>query len=362
MSKSVTNALYLFGVIEESTELKEWKKNANEEYKRYREKWHKRPETQEYGNYPLSINVEITRKCNLACTFCWHKDLGEEFKVDMSMEMFKQVIDESSKYKIPAVNLNGLGEPMLHPEIINMIKYCKKSGVQEVMFHTNGTIMNEKIATELIKSGLDIIIFSLDSPDKKTYEDMRIKANFDAVQRNVDCFINMKKRLGQSKPFIRATMVLTEKTATQVKDFKNRWTGKVDSITVQDLLFGANSNVGEGDSKKFKGQENARIEISEQNVMEYQKKENISFVCPYLYQSLKIHPSGEISACSPQEAPKVGRLEEGLANIWDGKKMQWIRTKHEEGKWMEVESCRRCDVPYMEITKIMMLKDDAKGN
>lgn len=362
MVKSVTNPLYLFGVIEESEELKNWKRNATKEYKNYRNKWHARPEDQEKGNFPLSINVEITRRCNLACTFCWHKDLEQELKIDMSMDMFKKVIDESRKFGLPAVNLNGLGEPMLHPEIIEMIKYCKRSGVLEVMFHTNGTVMNKQLAKELIKSGLDIIIFSLDSPEKKTYEEMRIKANFDAVQKNVECFINTKKELGEIKPFVRATMVLTEKTVKQVEGFKKRWSGKVDSITFQDLLFGANSNVGEGDSKKFKGQENARIEINEKNVMEFQKKENLSFVCPYLYQSLKIHPSGDVSACSPQEAPKVGKLEEGLANIWSGKRMETIRSKHECGKWMEIESCKRCDVPYMEITKIMNSKNNAERN
>ena len=40
-----------------------------------------------------------------------------------------------------------------------MISYAKKKGVLDVMLHTNGTVMNEKLAEQLVNSGLNRIIF-----------------------------------------------------------------------------------------------------------------------------------------------------------------------------------------------------------
>lgn len=351
MSKQIDNPLYLFGIVEESDAFKGWKENATPEYKEYRRQWMNRTKHHQHGEYPLSLNIEITRKCNLACTFCWHRDLEDDLKINMDLNMFKDVIDESSRCGLPAVNLNGLGEPMLHPDLFEMIRYCKDAGIQEVMFHTNGTIMTERHARELIHSGLDLIIFSLDSPDKTTYEGMRINASFDAVQKNVELFLKVKAELGSVKPFVRTTMVLTEETYTQVPAFASKWSGKVDSITVQDLLFASNSDVGSDDPKKFKGKEKSRISICKEDVMRYIKEEDVKYVCPYLFQSLKIHPSGAISACSPQEAPSVGELHEGIQSVWSNSKMSSIRSKHLAGNWQEVPECSRCDVPYMEIAR-----------
>ena len=43
-------------------------------------------------------------------------------------------------------------------------------GRLETMFHTNVSIMTPSLAKRLVESGLDKIIFSVDSPDKETYQ------------------------------------------------------------------------------------------------------------------------------------------------------------------------------------------------
>ena len=64
----------------------------------------------------------------------------------MDFDLFKTIIDEAKIYKLPAVNLNGLGEPVTHPRLVDMIKYCKDANIEDVMFHTNGTVMTKKFA------------------------------------------------------------------------------------------------------------------------------------------------------------------------------------------------------------------------
>ena len=44
---------------------------------------------------------------------------------DPLLDLFRKIIDEAKMYNLPAVNLNGLGEPITHPRLVDMIQYCK---------------------------------------------------------------------------------------------------------------------------------------------------------------------------------------------------------------------------------------------
>ena len=134
------------------------------------------------------------------------------------------------------------------------------------------------------------------------------------------------------------------------------WKDKVDYVTVQDLLFSFDSDVGEGDSDKFKSEEKSYYSIDKKLIHRFESETNQHFCCPYLYQSLKIHNDGSIDACSPKEAPKVGHVDQGIHEAWNGDKILKIRKMHEEGKWAKVPECAKCDIPYIELNKKMIEK------
>ena len=150
--------------------------------------------------------------------FLLAQGFGKSEKYHMDMNLFKKIIEEVTQYGMPAVNLNGLGEPILHPNLIEMIEHCKQSGIKDIMFHTNGTLMSEKRAKAMVKSGLTQIIFSLDSPDKETYEKMRVNAKFEKVMSNVERFVSIRNKLKSKLPLVRVTMVLTDKTKIRSKN------------------------------------------------------------------------------------------------------------------------------------------------
>jgi radical SAM protein with 4Fe4S-binding SPASM domain len=357
-TKTFSNAFYAFDYLHKSTNYNNWQSTADNFFKSYRSNWVLRPANKFADDFPLTLNIEITRRCNLACTFCWHKDLEEDEKYDMDFELFKTIIDEAKLYNMPAVNLNGLGEPMLHKFLPDMIRYCRDAGIKDIMFHTNATVMTEQRAEELIDAGLTQIIFSLDSPDPLTYESMRINGKHRKVVDNVAMFIATRDRLKRSLPIIRVTMVLTEKTIGQVEEFNQIWRDKVDLVTVQDLLFSYDSDVGQGDTSKFKSMEKSYYSIDKTQILEKERESGNSFCCPYLYQSMKIHNDGSIDACSPKEAPQLGHIKDGIHKVWTGERMQQIRKLHEDGRWREVPECNRCDIPYIELHKRHSVKND----
>lgn len=353
-AKQVSNPYYAYGVLYLSAQFHEWERSKGADFRQYRQAWVKRSAALDCGDFPLNLNVEATTRCNLICTFCTHSSLLEEEKRDMPWELYARVIDEAEQYGTPAVNLNGLGEPMLMRNVPEMVAYAKAHGFVDVMFHTNGTIMPDAIARALIAAGLDRIIFSVDSPDKTTYEAMRINAHWDRVTDNVKEFVDIRNEMGRSVPIVRTTMVLTEKTVGQVDAFVDLWKPVVDQITLQDLMWRTKPLK----SGQWTNQEKTPVPIALDTIRDEAIRREVSFACPYLYQSTYVHGNGNIVPCSNPNARKnmvMGNLNgtDTLHDVWTGPAYTELRALHEAGKWHEHPVCRDCEVPLIELCKVL---------
>lgn len=106
-----------------------------------------------------SIAVHITQKCNLNCVYC---NQHNQKIPDMDFEKFCRLADEAKKNGIREITLAG-GEPFVHPQIFEMLNYCKSKNMK-VCIYTNGTLIGEDTATRLAMiKGLSLV-FKLDSP------------------------------------------------------------------------------------------------------------------------------------------------------------------------------------------------------
>lgn len=373
-SNAVSNPYYSLGTLYKSENFRNWEKSKGSKYREYRQAWTDRVKNLDPGDFPLNINTEITTRCNLACSFCHHRALEKARIGDIPFEDFARVINEGEKYGLPTVNMNGLGEPLLRKDITAFIRYAKEHGVLDVMFHTNGTIMTTKLAEDLIDAGLDRIVFSVDSPDKKTYESMRI-LNSSYVQslknqnvtpkgvcwentvNNVLSFIDVRNRRGLNSPIVRATMVATEKTVCQVPDLLNLWKPHVDHITVQDLT-GRTKLLEEG---YWENKETSPLLANFDAIRGESIQRNIKFVCPYLYQSIFQFYGGGLIPCSNPNGAKnlvMGQWDtQTIHEVWNGKKYRELRELHCAGKWHEHPICRDCEVPLLELYNDMISRE-----
>ena len=156
-TKFVTNPYYTYGILFISENFKNFEKLKGKRYQEYRKKWTDVIKFFDPGDFPLNLNVEVTTRCNLSCTFCTQPSLKNDQIGDMSNDLYTRLIEEGKKNNLPTVNLNGLGEPTLRKDIPEMINLAKKAGVVDIMFHTNATTMTDRLAERLIHSGLDRI-------------------------------------------------------------------------------------------------------------------------------------------------------------------------------------------------------------
>ena len=373
-SNAVSNPYYTYGMLYKSENFKKWEKSKGEKFRKYREAWTDRIKDLDPGDFPLNINTEITTRCNLACSFCTHLSLDAEQIGDIPFADFSRIINEGEKYGLPTVNINGLGEPLLHKDIAEFIRHAKEHGVVDVMFHTNGTIMTPKLAEKLIDAGLDRIVFSVDSPDKKTYESMRIlnssyveslkKQNvtpkgvcWENTVNNVLNFLEVRNRRGLHSPIVRATMVATDKTIHQVPDLLKLWTPHVDHITVQDLTW-RTKLLEDG---QWENKETSALPANFDSIREEAIQRDIKFVCPSLYQSIYQFYGGDVIPCGNPNARThlvMGRWDsQTIHDVWLGKQYRELRELHSAGKWHEHPICRDCDIALLELYKDMVLQN-----
>ncbi len=73
----------------------------------------------------------------------------------------------------PAIFFGGLGEPLAHPNILDMVRQARQHASQLELI-TNGMLLSEAIVRELIASGLDVLWVSIDGAQSESYADVRL--------------------------------------------------------------------------------------------------------------------------------------------------------------------------------------------
>ena len=88
------------------------------------------------------VQVEVTTYCNSDCIYCPHTTMGFRWqKMHMTLALFRELIPFMRDTKL--IYLQGWGEPLLNPELFEMIRMCKDNG-KRVGFTTNGMLLTEE--------------------------------------------------------------------------------------------------------------------------------------------------------------------------------------------------------------------------
>jgi len=124
---------------------------------------------------PDYVNIDVTHRCNLRCFYCrWHSPLVEQPRLqrgadrDLSCDLFRELCRDLRALGSTTLQLVGAGEPLLHPEIFEMIRIAKDNRLT-VLMYTNGTLLDEDRVQSLTDSGLDVLRVSLAATSKDEY-------------------------------------------------------------------------------------------------------------------------------------------------------------------------------------------------
>jgi len=164
--------------------------------------------------WPETISLFLTYKCNLRCQMCgqWgEKGAFCAYDKDtltqrLSMDEIQALIDDV-KFFNPNITLFG-GEPMLYPGWPEVVQRIKAAGLR-CNIVTNGTLIRQ-FASEIIESGLDEIIFSLDGPEEVHDSIRRVEGTFRRCIEGFRYLQELKKERNHDGPLININSTLFE--------------------------------------------------------------------------------------------------------------------------------------------------------
>lgn len=99
---------------------------------------------------PIYIEVSPVGACNHRCTFCAVDYIGYK-SVFMNTETYKLTIDSMIGKGCKSIMFAGEGEPLLHPDICDLVNYTKQNGI-DVSFTTNGVKLDQNFILKSLKN------------------------------------------------------------------------------------------------------------------------------------------------------------------------------------------------------------------
>lgn len=165
---------------------------------------------------PLTkVYIEPTTACNYNCRTCvrntWTEKTGS-----MAFSTFKRILADLKEVKsLRTMAFWGIGEPLLHPRIIEMIGLAHGLGIKTELI-TNGALLTASMARELIQAGLSTLVVSVDGASSEDYENIRCGGNLDQVQENILELQKIKQETGRQNPELGLEFVVMKRNMDQL--------------------------------------------------------------------------------------------------------------------------------------------------
>ena len=279
-------------------------------------------------SFPKRIILELTNQCNMDCSFCPRQLVNMEIG-HMKKEVSKKVIDEASENLPVALAVFFRGESILYENLIEIIKYAKLKGLGPIQLSSNGLDFTEKLAEEIILSGVDFISFSIDTNDIDCYTRVKPKGDIVQVLKNVTKFCELcleRKKINYKVPEIQITTVDMPIYKSEQKEFISFWLKYADQVRV----YAQHSSSGQLGS------------INDRDMLSNHARRP----CNKVFTEIAIYWDGRVAICNHDwdNCMHLGNAKEhSIKEIWNSKKYQAIRSNHETGNYSEDLICKYCD-------------------
>ena len=291
--------------------------------------------------YPLLLMVEPTNRCNLKCPMC-PSGSGELTRTlgKLKLDLFSQIIDDIGDHLI-LIQFWNQGEPFLHEDLLDMVKLAKSKGIP-TMTSTNGHFLNSLEHVEnIIDSGLDEIIVSLDGVDQTTYEKYRIGGNFQRVVNGIRKLSKAKEKHKTKRPLINLQFLVLKHNQHQI----DRLVKLAKELHVDILTLKSVQVYNRNQAKQFLPDNRKYRRYVYQRDF-YRLKSQIKNWCYYLWYGSVLNWDGTIVPCCFDKncdypIANLSQFNSSFYDIWKGKELQNFRKKILKQR-RDIDMCKNC--------------------
>ena len=276
--------------------------------------------------FPLMVIVNVSYLCNAKCIHCVHtldpssRDVvGKNYFI--SDAIFKKLADECGPHG-RYIRVTGTGEPLLHPNILNLIKYAKEKGCKVSMI-TNGSLLDTKKADFLLDCGIDGVEFSVDAATKDTYEKIRRGLKFKKLLGNIS-YLKKQRDSRHYETNLLASFVEENANLHERGIAKAFWVPDyVDTLQFRVWLrYGKLSNAKD-----------------RRSLMKEREP------CPYPFERINMDSVGDFHLCAYDINHRTNYgniMARPVADIWRCEELDQLRNLLLERKFDEIPICSRC--------------------
>lgn len=303
---------------------------------------------------PYSAFVFPTTYCNFKCAYCGHslghaamKEQYDFVPEHMTLDTYEKTIEQLTKFpqKLKMLSLTGQGEPLLNPNIAQMVKIANDKEVAErIEIITNASMLRPKLSDELIAAGLGTLRISLQGLSSQKYTDIcRAKVDYDELIENIRYFYQHR---GKTKLFVKIMDVALEDGEEQI--FYDTFSDIADRMYIEHML------------PAYDGVELTKdMEIICDRYGGKTKK--INKVCPLAFYMLGVFPNGDVEPCDTIYKPIVlGNVHTGnIVDMWHSDKLRDFWLMQLEGNRAANKRCANCCAPNDVAHAEDYLDDDA---
>ena len=291
-----------------------------------------------WGN-PAGLSIEPTDRCNLKCVGCFNSSENNTNQTGfLESDVFEKILKSTGKHLL-FLNLYFRGESFLHPDFISFIENTNRERIYSIV-STNGHFLDTNEAKEIVESGLNRLIVSVDGTTQKVYELFRKGGKLEKVLTGIKNVTDWKKKLNRRKPVLIIQFIVTGFNEHQIKEIKK--IGKVLGVdkvvikTAQVLNF-EKGNVLIPDKEIYS-------RYKKESDGTYTIKNKLGNFCWRLWISTVITRDGYVLPCCFDKSAEyiMGNIkEESIVNIWRRNAYNEFRKKVFSTR-KEINICSNC--------------------
>ncbi|MBL1281354.1 MAG: SPASM domain-containing protein [Fluviicola sp.] len=288
---------------------------------------------------PFSLSIEPTTACNLGCPECpsglkqFTRPTG---KLDL---LLHQKMISELKRSVFYINYYFQGEPFLHPQFLELIKEAKKNRIYTAT-STNAHFIDAEKAREIVNSGLDRLIISIDGLTQKTYENYRINGQLEKVIQGTEFLIEAKKQAKSSTPHLIFQFLAVKPNEHEIDEvFVLGKKMGIDEVRIKSaqLYDYKNGNPLMPENEKY-----SRYKLQADGT--YKLKYKTGNHCWRMWSSSVLTWDGKVVPCCFDKDAKhvLGSLEsESFAKLWRSREYSSFRQAVISGR-NQIDICQNC--------------------
>ena len=259
----------------------------------------------------------MTEICNLACIHCPHPQFKKSHHYGaryLPLELSQKAVTEVAQHGSQYIRFTAEGEPLIHPQVFDMLDDAVSRSGTFVTVTTNGTIMHKRL-DGLLASGLHMIDVSIDAFSPETYSKIR-GGDLKVVRRNV---LDLIHRARGTATKVVVSFIEQDLNREERDAFTSFWT---DAGAWKIVVRRLHSAAGE---------------------MEHDRMGGDRYPCLYPWERIVLAPDGWLRFC-PQDWVNGSKVADynttTIKEVWEGEFYSKLRQSHFEHECLGL--CKNC--------------------